>query len=217
MSWKTTLYDYVHFRNQMDIDYSVEPMSPFVEDASYLNAQALLLSRRAATDKERGLSPLKNETRLSISGVTEQDGRVVADIMLKRSSVGMIGGGQVEEQRVEKERITLVPSDGGYSIVRVQPWQSEPSPRAKTAAAGGMLEADDIFTGVGLMQAPSVPYLHPGVVPAGQLSAARGVYNRSRVAEYADEWWDGGTRLISPSTWIAAIMCPSASLQAVHR
>ncbi|MCZ8514149.1 amidase domain-containing protein [Paenibacillus filicis] len=189
MSWKTTLYDYVHFRNQTDIDYSTEPMLPFVEDRAYLESQAKLLSRREDTDKGRRFVPLKNETRLSISGTSEQNGRVIADIILKRSSVGTIGQDQVEEKRVEKERVTLVPGDGDWVIARIEPADTEEALRIRASVPGALMQADDTFAEVGLMSAPSVPFLSPRVIPSMQ-AASRIPYNRERAAEYADRWWE---------------------------
>lgn len=90
MTWKTILYDYVHHRNQMDIDYSVDPMLPIVEDEAYLHDQTARLSRRAATDKDRHFMPVKSETRLTILRAAEREDRVMADVLLRRTSVARL-------------------------------------------------------------------------------------------------------------------------------
>ena len=120
MSWKTTLYNYVHSRNQTDIDYSIEPMLPFVGDASFLETQAKRLQRLKQSDWMRGLTPVKHETRLSVSSVSEQRGSIIADIKLMRTIVGEIRHTPHEEQRIEKERITLTADEGDYRIESVE-------------------------------------------------------------------------------------------------
>lgn len=192
MSWKTTLYHYVHSRNQTDMDYSIEPMVPLVGDASFLRAQAKRLDRLKQSDRMRGLTPVKHETRLSVSSVSEQRGRMIADILLKRTIVGEIRHAPHEEQRIEKERITLIADDGGYRIEGVELLDHEDTLRLRHLAAGGLMEADDTFTAVDLMRAPSVPYLNYNVLPSSQYAAPRAPYNRIEAARYADRWWDKG-------------------------
>ncbi|TVY10175.1 amidase domain-containing protein [Paenibacillus cremeus] len=188
MSWKTTLYDYVHSRNQMDIDYSVEPLLPVVKDEAYLKTQAKRLARREETDRLRRLTPVKNETRLTIASVIERNGRMIAEIQLKRNIVGQINYQPHEEQRIERERVTLSPSDAGYIIEAIEPVETEEALRIRAAQPGGLMEADDTFAAVGLMRAPSVPFLNYSVLP--QIQYARVSYNRAEAVQYADQWWD---------------------------
>nr|WP_278043215.1 hypothetical protein [Paenibacillus elgii] len=157
MSWKTTLYDYVHHRNQMDIDYSVEPMLPFVEDAAYLSAQTERLARRADTDRQRQFVPTKSETRLTVDQVAERGDSIVADVTPQTTTVGEIRRVLHEEQRIERERITLSPASDGWSVVYIEYLQTEQALRLKPPVAGGIMQAEDAFAAVGLMRAPSVP------------------------------------------------------------
>ncbi|MCZ8523858.1 MULTISPECIES: amidase domain-containing protein [Paenibacillus] len=192
MTWKTTLYDYVHHRNRMDIENAVEPMLPFVNDESYLAAQQSRLARRCDSDKERGLLPVKSETRLSIRQTAPYQNGLAADCILRRVTVGQIRSDAYEEQRVEHERIFLVPASDGeeWIIRRIEPIQGEQRLRLKQTAPGALLEAEDEFEGAGLMRAPSVPLLSPGVLPyAG--GAVRRPYNREEAVRYANRWWDG--------------------------
>ncbi|WP_163859900.1 amidase domain-containing protein [Paenibacillus elgii] len=190
MSWKTTLYDYVHHRNQMDIDYSVEPMLPFVEDAAYLSAQTERLARRADTDRQRQFVPTKSETRLTVDQEAERGDSIVADVTLRRTTVGEIRRVLHEEQRIERERITLSPASDGWSVAHIEYLQTEQALRLKPPVAGGIMQAEDSFAAVGLMRAPSVPYLNTQIISHFQQAAARTPYNRLEAARYADEWWD---------------------------
>lgn len=191
MSWKTTLYDYVHHRNQMDIDYTIEPLLPFVEDQSFMKEQTFRLERRAETDKFRHLIPVKSETRLAISSADERNGLVLADITLKRIFTGQIQNSIHVEQRVEKERVTLSANEGRWVIRRIHPLETENSVQMKSSSPGGFIEVEDTDADIP-ERAPSVPLLNASVLPRVQQTASKIVYNRDEAARYADLWWDKG-------------------------
>ncbi|MEK8131116.1 amidase domain-containing protein [Paenibacillus filicis] len=191
MAWKLTLYDYIHHRNLIDIDYSVEPLLPFVQDGGFLHRQALLQARRSDTDRERKLIPVKNETRLIIDRVDEQPGKTIVDVTLKRKAFARIREIEQEELRIERERVTLHEGLDGWSIIGVKLLQTEQTPRVKPPMPGGWVEVEDQALIEGEMRAPSVPFLNREVVHEWQ-NAPRGTYNRRAAADYADQWWDKG-------------------------
>jgi hypothetical protein len=191
MTWKLTLYDYIHHRNLMDIDYTVEPLVPFVQDGGFLHRQARLQARRADTDRERKLVPVKNETRLIIDRVSEQPGQTIVDITLKRKALGRIREVDQEELRIERERVTLHEGLDGWSIIGVQLLDTEQALRLKPSAPGGLLEVEDPSLIEEELRAPSVPFLNRAMVQEWQ-NLPRGQYNRHEAAAYADLWWDKG-------------------------
>jgi hypothetical protein len=195
MSWKTILYDYVHHKNQMDMDYSVEPLLPFVTDSQYLQNEINRLARTAHSDQDRGYYPVKNETRLTILQASElqpagqAERRVTADIMLKRSTVGDIANTEHAEQRVETQRVTLEEQNDKWHIVRIETVGTErPYPVHIPYQHNGM-EMEEIYYNYG-QKAPSLPYLNHNVLPYLETSGRRTAYNRAKAAEYADLWWD---------------------------
>ncbi|WP_079913587.1 amidase domain-containing protein [Paenibacillus sp. 32352] len=192
MSWKTTLYDYVHHKNQMDMDYSVEPLLPIVTDRAYLQAQIQRLARTAQTDQDRNFFPSKSETRLSIIHAEEQAGRVIANVRLRRTSVGSIGVRDHEEQRVESERIQLEEHDGKWYIINIEALSAEYS-RPRTAGLdNGHQPADYYSEEYGTGRMPSTPYLNYNILPYLETGNRKSVYDRVKAVQYADMWWDKG-------------------------
>ncbi|SDE63647.1 Putative amidase domain-containing protein [Paenibacillus sp. UNCCL117] len=191
MAWKLTLYDYIHHRNLMDIDYTVEPLLPIVQDGGFLHRQTRLLARRMDTDRERRLTPVKSETRLVIDRVEELPGRTIVDVTLKRKASSRIRETEQEEMRIERERITFHEGLEGWSILRVEMLQSEQNFRLKSSYPGSLVEVEEPALAEGEVRAPSVPFLNPLIVPELQ-HAKRAAYNRRKAAEYADLWWDKG-------------------------
>jgi hypothetical protein len=192
MSWKTTLYDYVHHKNQMDMDYSVEPLLQVVTDTQYLQNQIKRLSRAAHLDQDRRYSPIKNETRLSIVRASTGQQKITADIRLKRITVGAIGNAELEEQRVESERITLEELDGKWHIARIESLGTEQPFPKRTPNQGNVehKEWDALYSNYGDGRLPSIPYLNYNVVPYVETSGRKFIYNRAQAVEYAERWWD---------------------------
>ncbi|TDF97252.1 amidase domain-containing protein [Paenibacillus piri] len=189
MSWKPTLYDYVHHKNQMDMDYSVEPLLPFVTDTQYLQNEIKRLARTAHSDQDRRYSPVKNETRLSILQATGlPNGQIAADIRLKRYTVGVIGHTELEEQRVSSERVELQNNGGKWQITSIRQLDAERSsavPAYPPAAAGEDAYYPDYGT-----HSPSLPYLNYTILPYLDTAGRKVGYDRVKAVEYAEAWWD---------------------------
>lgn len=191
MPWKTTLYDYVHHKNQMDMDYSVEPLLPFVTDRAFLQAQVRRLSRTAHSDQDRNFFPAKSETRLSILHAEEQEGQVIAHIRLRRTMAGSIGTWDHEEQRVETERVQLEEADGKWYIVSIEPLNSERAISQPIFQDNdqGSFEYD---VDNGMPRSPSTPYLNYNILPYLEPGNRKTVYDRAKAVQYADTWWEKG-------------------------
>ncbi|WP_281890180.1 amidase domain-containing protein [Paenibacillus sp. YYML68] len=194
MTWKTLLSEYVHQRNQMELNCSVEPIQPLVSDTSFLNRQTLLLARRADTQQERAFSPLKCETRLILDVIYEHTDRAVADITLKRHACGRIGSAdELEEYRIERERITLQQEDGEWTIGKIVSLDAEHAFRSVPVVSGiGQEVLTDMHVS-GTVRSHSIPFLNRKLLRDPQDgSSARVQYNRTAAATYADLWWDRG-------------------------
>lgn len=191
MSWKTTLYDYVHHKNQMDMDYSVEPLMPFVIDRAYLQAQIKRLARTAHLDQDRNFFYVKSETRLSILHAEEQAGKVIANVRLRRTSIGSIGTRDHEEQRIEYEQVHLEEMDGKWYIVNIESLRSE-SFFPNLTIQDGFHEPEEYFADHGGTKSPSIPYLNYNILPYLEPGARKSVYDRAKAVQYADTWWDKG-------------------------
>jgi hypothetical protein len=190
MSWKTTLYDYVHYKNQMDMDYSVESLLPIVTDNEYLQFQIKRLTRTSQSDQDRKFYPVKSETRLTIHKAQESPVQVMADIQLKRTSVGMIHSSVYEEKRVERERVTLEDQDGKWVIARIQSANAELSLPAVSSLSESLPEPDEYSAARNQWYSPSKPFLNYELLPFLGQGYRNGSYDRIKAVQYADLWWD---------------------------
>ncbi|PZE19737.1 amidase domain-containing protein [Paenibacillus xerothermodurans] len=192
MSWKTTLYDYVHHKNQTHMDYSIAPLLPFVTDTNYLQSEIKRLARTAHSDQDRRFVPVKSETRLALIGVSQEPQAITADIKLKRTSVGTISSTEFEQQQLQTERVVLGQLDDKWYVTQIKPLDAEFSTvldrMNPTESATEQYDSlhDQIFP-----RLPSQPYLNYNVVPYLE-SMDRKAYNRNKAVEYADSWWAKG-------------------------
>lgn len=189
MSWKMLLYEYVHHKNQMNLDYSVEPLLPFVTDVPFLQAQIRRLARTSQIDQDRHYSPVKNETRLTITKTAEQPAHVTASIRLRQSMVGIIGVTEHEEERLENEQLTFEEQEGKWVITNIQSTGNEllqPAQQVVVSPAASVpLTVDQ-----SLLKLSSMPFLNYEVLPYLEPGVRKNYYDRHKAVQYADRWWD---------------------------
>jgi hypothetical protein len=190
MIWKTLVYDYVHNKNQMEIDYSIEPLLPIVADESYLKEQQQRLARRHETDRDRHLIPIKSETRLKILHACERQDEVIAEVELKRSMVSHIRNEPQTERRVERQRLYLSRGPDKWHINKVQELTDERAFTGQPEPAQNMPQAADA-SDYGMISMPSIPFLNRHLLGYPEPALRRIRYDRARAVQYADAWWNG--------------------------
>ncbi len=175
--WRQVLRDYVEARNQMLFDSSAEPLAAVCGDSAHRYRQAQRLHRRAERDKQRHAKPAGVETRMRLEHIYAQEDRLTAQIALRTCMTYKQAGQELEDERIERERVVLIRSGGVWQIERISPIESErKSPMPLSSV-----------TRVPKIALSSRPYLNQAVLSA----QARGKpYNRSKVQEYANLWWD---------------------------
>ncbi|TBL71246.1 hypothetical protein EYB31_30735 [Paenibacillus thalictri] len=174
----------------MEIDYSIDPLAPHVEDAAFLQDRQNRLLQLQTNDEERRSTPVKNETRLRIVRADEQPDRVVADIALKRTIVAHIRGQEQSEQRIELQRLELQRRNEHWHITRIQDTAAERGFTLQSDSGPGMLLAEDPDE-FEMMSIPSVPYLNHELLRLPDSVLHRYVYDRTKAVQYADRWWNG--------------------------
>lgn len=182
MTWKLALYDFIHARNQMELDYDWSILHQNVTDERFLSLMSKRQERRRLQHRIRGLAPSRSETRLRLSRIETVEDEVSVDIRLLHTFQAKAGGRLLTEERSEAERLTLIPrgrTEWEISHVQEQPnadrdnrafsLQEEPLP---AAALPG-------------------PYLsREGLSPISPVSRKLAVYNRELARQYADQYWD---------------------------
>jgi hypothetical protein len=187
-NWKTAVYEYIHHRNQLEIEYQVEPLFPLVRDDRYLRRQQVRLRRLQASDRERGVRPVRSETGLVIDTIDDRGRQLVVDVDLRRNFEYELRRMKHAEERRERERIYLEKDGSRWQITGVEadvPERRSPIPPHPETLAEMPPEPTEA-------RMRSLPYLNNRVFPGvGSDSLPRaGRYNRMAVQEYANRWWN---------------------------
>jgi cell wall-associated NlpC family hydrolase len=190
MSWKKALYNYVHAKNQAELEGSAAPIEAYVADSAYVRKQDLRLQRRMNSYRDRDAKPLRCETKLRITGVKETVHGVIADIELRRSTQYRIGSVDHLEEQIEPERVLLEEIANNWRVRQVETLDSEKSLPNKQRSVF-LPEQEEVSDR--LHAAPSLPYINYSILNSRpQESVSRKIiYNRAKVVEYAETWWKG--------------------------
>lgn len=183
--WKNALYTYVDQYNQSKVDHGSGLREQIVTDLEYLMERGERQFRIQEWYAERGVTPLKSETRaklLQIPRETEDD--VVVDIRLHSVFFYEKRGVTHREDAISRERLTVVRDGDAWLIVRIERLEDERHPLNELHRD---LDVPNEARGPVL----STPLINNGVYAAGTHSRA-GRYERDAAAAYADKWWDSG-------------------------
>jgi hypothetical protein len=193
-SWKSVLYEYVQKRNQMEVDYQMESVLPYVSDENYVLNEKKRLKRIIASDRKNARQPVRSETRVKVNKISEREDKVVVDITFMKKKTMPAGP---DEERLEKERLTLVQVSRGWTIKKVdvavperisqvKPLNDIPAKNDAAVRSGGRREEPS-----GL-KAAGGPFLNPDVLSARHMPTRNITYNRMKAKQYADTWWNQG-------------------------
>ncbi|NEW08078.1 amidase domain-containing protein [Paenibacillus sp. SYP-B3998] len=184
MSWRTALYNYVHAKNQAELEGSAASLETYISDSAHIQNQDIRLRKRIETYRDRDAKPMRSETKLRLTGVKETANRIIADIQLRRSIHYRIGSIDHLEERIEPERVFLEAVAGRWCVRETEALHSE------KLLSNFLL--DNEGSSYGGIRAPSIPYINHGILKgAGSESLTRKIkYDRASVVNYAEAWWD---------------------------
>ncbi|TXK82700.1 amidase domain-containing protein [Paenibacillus sp. N3.4] len=190
MSWKTALYNYVHAKNQTELEGSAAPMEAYVSDSAFLQKQDVKARRLIESYHERDARLLRSETKLHLTGMKEVAQGVVADIHLHRSLQYRIGSFEHNEERIETERVLIDTLSNGWQVRHSEALDGEKSVLSKQRVF--MPNQDGVVDG--LRRAPSLPFINHSILNSGaQESVPRKIiYDRAKAVAYAEKWWQTG-------------------------
>lgn len=181
MSWKPALYQYVEAAGSREAQLAA--------DDAPTPAERERLLRLSAGFAERGAAALGGETRLVILRAREDEREVTADIELRKTIRVSTRGVRHQEERVDRERVTLrAASDGTWSVVRAVPRLREGGPDTGWPVS-------DAVRGIrtdGRLRAG--PFLNERVLAGSGARAGRARsgrrYDREAARDYADRHWN---------------------------
>jgi hypothetical protein len=186
MTWKKALYSYVNAKNQADIEGSIDPLVSVIDDSIYINDQHARLRRTASIHQDRGLKPLRGETRLKLTGVQETEGQITANIELHRTFRYGIKHIEHTEERIELERVTLWFHQGKWRVRGCETRLSEKnesSPKHDVFSHISEQALSDSY------RMPSIPYINYSILNKEETLPRGTRYDRARVVQYAETWW----------------------------
>lgn len=188
MSWKTALYNYVHAKNQAEIEGSAAPLEAYVSDSAYVRKQDVKVRRLLNSYRDRDAKLLRGETKLRLTGVKESPQIIIADIQLHRFLNYRIGSIEHLEERIEPERVFIDSAANRWQVRYTEPLHGEKSLPSKRR---GVFLPDPEVSVDGLRRAPSLPYINHSILnSSAQESAPRKIiYNRAKTVQYAETWW----------------------------
>lgn len=191
MEWKTALYDFMHNRNETELDFNLAHAAANVSDERFLEAERLRQARRQELSRERGLTPLRCKTRLRLHSASLQEGIVWADVEWHRMLEYRLKTRIHREEQLVGERIGLARQNGRWLVRQVE--QAHPD---------GALPRNPAF-GETQLPGPASPHQEPDrrrpspylnrefvSPPEAEDEIRRIPYNRERAKQYADLWWN---------------------------
>lgn len=210
--WRETLYYYVDECNRCRVDPAAEPCRSALADPGELMERGRRSRLLADWYAERGIAPVRGETGVRVLRWSRQTpGEVLAEVELHSVFYYEKGGMRHQEERLERERLTLVSEDGGWRIAGVERYLPERKPLRRTPAAdwrgpsgAGLTEPAEAAAaavanangsrpayGEETGAALSPPLLNRRLLGGGGGPRAT-AYRREEAAAYADRWWKEG-------------------------
>ncbi|MFD2334300.1 amidase domain-containing protein [Cohnella sp. GCM10020058] len=201
---KKALVEYVNAVNEADLNRSPEALAQVGDEAHRwrLQRRTRALRRRDAASAAR---PRRGEIRARVLRWSAGEKEAYVDLQLQIARACGTGAAAYAEERIERERIRLVPFGGEWRLDRAEPLGDERSSAALlgSGAEGAFGAASEWPV------APSVPFIPardgygawqgiasggvqaaPWANPYGGTPARSGPYDREAVVAYAEAWWD---------------------------
>lgn len=189
MSWKSVIYRYADGRSRMEIDYRLDRVASVVRDERYLDRLTVYSQALRVARKQRQWEPVRHEIRVRLSGCEERADEAVVLLDLHHRFDYECRSRKQTEERVDRERLTLMKAPGGWYIDRIESLSPAPDgPEQEESGEQGppFLELGEMDLGTERVRRPllsrdvfSIEDNRPGIV-----------YNRTKAAEYADAHWN---------------------------
>ncbi|MNW38711.1 Putative amidase domain-containing protein [Fontibacillus panacisegetis] len=181
--WRKILSIYVNQYNQDEVDYRVRTDSQIVTDLDYLMKSGERKRKLEGWYRDRGASPLRCETRARlVREIENRSGEIEVELILGQKIYYEKGGARHQEERMEKQRLTLQREGDGWNVSRV----FQPVPERSPAMMLPFLQEKE--TGYERRNGSPKPFLNHELLGGGASRSI--VYRREDAVLYADRWWD---------------------------
>ena len=179
--WKKTLYSYVNSYNTSEIEHNVCMDTSFIVDEVFLKKKIERMNRLYDRCQLRETFPCKSETKVKIMhiGITKPE-QVVAQLQFQTRLNYQKKQMHYCEQRIEKQKITLVNENQSWIITKVE---------LETPDCMGEDDANKRYTHMKVFETESLPFLNKAVLGHSK-ETRENEYRRDLAVLYADQWWD---------------------------
>ncbi|MFS1514367.1 amidase domain-containing protein [Chengkuizengella sp. SCS-71B] len=181
--WRATLNEYVRMVNQFESHCSIDPLLPLLLDEQYKDMQ----QKRLYRIQDRKLNLKKNETRMKIVKLQSRYDRTEVDILLKRFFLYDGYYKKILEERIEQQHIILRKQKGKWLIEQID----IPIPERKYCKNPPVTSTNpEIKSQISSFQYQNnaLPFFNEQIFNRSSKKSFR--YERSKVKEYADVWWE---------------------------
>lgn len=207
MDWKGLVYEYAYLKNQMEAEYEPELIVTCVEDEAYWQQQKKRISRLREQHENRGLEPVRRQTRVRIASARPIHNHLIVELQLNSTFEYMSQGRSYKEEKKDTEALSLISNKGKWVIVGVSLIHQESdvdqfdSDRVLADVHMEPVQGVDkwgdlsLYYKNGSLSGLSVPLLDDRVAsiePYARGKGGKGGYDRRAAAEYADRWWESG-------------------------
>ncbi|GJM76164.1 hypothetical protein HMSSN036_83800 [Paenibacillus macerans] len=119
--WRKTLSIYVNEQNQDEVDYRTPSAGTVVTDLDYLLRRGERKRKLDMWYRSRGAAPLRCETRAKlVREIEKREDEIEVDLQLLKKIYYEKGGARHQEERIEKQRLTLQRDGAGWVVSRVE-------------------------------------------------------------------------------------------------
>ncbi len=175
---------YVNQNNKDEVDYHSLNQSNVITDLNYLIRQGERRKRLEQWYRHRGAVPLRSETRAKIvREIEDREGEAQVELQLSRKIFYEKGGAHHQEERIEKQQVTLRQEHGEWTVAQI----SIMVPERYAAPVLPSLVRGEVGHG---KAASSRPYLNHQLLGNGGSRSKNIAYRRHDAVLYADRWWD---------------------------
>lgn len=187
-NWKSAVYEYAHLRNRLELEGDARQLVPYVRDDRFIRRLEQRIRRAQASRRARKAAPVRSETGLKLRSVRDEEQEAVVELELRRKIEYEQQGFAYQEERIERERLTVTKSGKQWQIAEVVPQDGE----RRT-----LHDPPPPFVPVAPEDAPprirTTPYLNSQILPSigSDMSQRYKVYDRAKAKSYADKWWNG--------------------------
>lgn len=182
--WKKLLQHYIAEYNQIEIDQFGYRLEDINLDHLYKLKLEAKCNRLKERELYRGVIVKNGETRATVERALLDHEYITVLLRLEiKKKIEQNGQGYVE-QRIERERLWLIPQGDSWKIAKIEPIVLERQPSYGVSTTDWEQEDEAVSR-------PISPFINHYLMPNLQVGRSTKPYKRALAVSYADLYWNG--------------------------